>query len=394
MRALLWLLTLCALAAGVALAAQYNDGYLLLVLPPYRAEISLNLALLLLLAVFVVVYGLLRGIALTASLPRRVREFRARKQREKADAALFECVRLLLEGRYAQVLKLAGEAHAAHRHPGLIALIAARAAQRLGEPAKQNDWLARARQGEANLKPASYLLEAEMHLAANDGPAALTALAQAQEGAGRHFAELLLALRAHRLCGDHDEVLRLSRLLEKHAALPADEAARVRQAAHLGRLAELSAPSALADARAALRARVDSIPDGEFDAPVAAAAARALAACGETNAARRCLEAQLARAWDGELVRLYGELPGDPAPRIACAEAWLATHGEDADLLLALGRMCLAARLWGPAQGYLEAALTRADTRVVRLALAQLCEATGQPDAALPHYRAAAERPS
>ena len=94
MRALLWLLTLCALAAGVALAAQYNDGYLLLVLPPYRAEISLNLALLLLLAVFVVVYGLLRGIALTASLPRRVREFRARKQREKADAALFECVRL------------------------------------------------------------------------------------------------------------------------------------------------------------------------------------------------------------------------------------------------------------------------------------------------------------
>ncbi len=122
MRALLWLLTLCALAAGVALAAQYNDGYLLLVLPPYRAEISLNLALLLLLAVFVVVYGLLRGIALTASLPRRVREFRARKQREKADAALFECVRLLLEGRYAQVLKLAGEAHAAHRHPGLIAL--------------------------------------------------------------------------------------------------------------------------------------------------------------------------------------------------------------------------------------------------------------------------------
>lgn len=143
-----------------------------------------------------------------------------------------------------------------------------------------------------------------------------------------------------------------------------------------------------------MRARVDSIPDGEFDAPVAAAAARALAACGETNAARRCLEAQLARAWDGELVRLYGELPGDPAPRIASAEAWLAMHGEDADLLLALGRMCLAARLWGPAQGYLEAALTRADTRVVRLALAQLCEATGQPDAALPHYRAAAERPS
>ena len=389
MRALLWLLTLCALAAGVALAAKFNDGYLLLVLPPYRAEISLNLALLLLLAVIVVVYGLLRGIALTASLPRRVREFRARKQREKADAALFECVRLLLEGRFAQVLKLAVEAHAAHRHPGLIALIAARAAQRLGEPEKQNEWLARARQGEANLKPASYMLEAEMHLAADDGKAALVALAHAHEGAGRHFAELLLALRAHRLCGDHDEVLRLSRLLEKHAALPVAEAARVRRAAYLGRL---EAQSAQVDAGAALRALVETIPEHEFDAAIAAAATRALAAHGETDAARRCLEGQLARAWEGELVTLYGELPGDPAARIARAEAWLTGRGEDADLLLALGRMCLAARLWGPAQGYLEAALARADTPAVRLALARLCEAIGQPDAALPHYRAAAER--
>ena len=44
MRGLLWLLTLFALAVGIALAARFNDGYLLLVLPPYRAEISLNLA--------------------------------------------------------------------------------------------------------------------------------------------------------------------------------------------------------------------------------------------------------------------------------------------------------------------------------------------------------------
>ena len=84
MRALLWLLTLCALAAGLALAAHFNDGFLLLVLPPYRAEISLNLALLVLLAAFLILYGLLRGIAMTASLPRRVREFRARKRSEKA----------------------------------------------------------------------------------------------------------------------------------------------------------------------------------------------------------------------------------------------------------------------------------------------------------------------
>jgi HemY protein len=46
MRALFWLLTLAALAVGLALAARYNEGYVLLVLPPWRAEVSLNLFLL------------------------------------------------------------------------------------------------------------------------------------------------------------------------------------------------------------------------------------------------------------------------------------------------------------------------------------------------------------
>ena len=386
MRSLLWLLTLCALAAGLALAAHFNDGYLLLVLPPYRAEISLNLALLVLLATFLVLYGLLRGIALTASLPRRVREFRARRQREKADAALFECVRLLLEGRFAQVLKLAGEAHAAHRHPGLIALIAARAAQRLGESGKQADWLARARQGESHLLPASYMLEAEMHLADRNGQAALAALERVHAGAGRHFAEMLLALRAHRLLGDHAEVLRLARLLEKHAALTPGEATHYRHEAHLARIAAASGDLG------ALREVVADIPAGELDPEVAAQAARALAAQGDGETARALLERQLESAWHAPLVALYGELPGDPAPRIACAEGWLAAHRDDADLLLALGRLCLSAGLWGAAQSYLDAALARADTRAVRLALARLCEACGRDAEALPHYRAAAER--
>ena len=81
MKGLLWLLTLFALAAGLALAAHVNDGYILLVLPPYRAEISLNLAIVLLLAGFAVAYALLRGVALTLALPTRVRAFRERRRR-------------------------------------------------------------------------------------------------------------------------------------------------------------------------------------------------------------------------------------------------------------------------------------------------------------------------
>ena len=50
MRLLLWLLLLAALATGLAVAARYNDGYALLVMPPWRIELSLNLLLFVLLA--------------------------------------------------------------------------------------------------------------------------------------------------------------------------------------------------------------------------------------------------------------------------------------------------------------------------------------------------------
>ena len=43
MRGLLWLIGLFALAAGLAVAGRYNEGYALLVWPPYRIQISLNL---------------------------------------------------------------------------------------------------------------------------------------------------------------------------------------------------------------------------------------------------------------------------------------------------------------------------------------------------------------
>ena len=55
MKFLLWLLVLFAVAVAVTLAA-HNNGYVLLVYPPYRIELSLTLFVGVLVAVFVVGY--------------------------------------------------------------------------------------------------------------------------------------------------------------------------------------------------------------------------------------------------------------------------------------------------------------------------------------------------
>ena len=387
MRGLLWVLTLFALAVGIALAAHFNDGYLLLVLPPYRAEISLNLALLLLLGGFVTLYAVLRAAALTLSLPRRVREFRERRRREKMAESFCDIARLVFEGRYSQALKKAGEAHAAGQSPALAALLAARSAQRLHEPDKQQAWLDLAAQDDPRMQAACLMLEAEMHLEMQRFDAAVGALQRLQQRAGRHIAALRLELRAQQGCGNWDEVLRIARLLETRHALPPALAQEIKLKAHQENIRQRRS-----DLRQ-LQVYQRSMPPREVCARLAHSYAEALIEVGANDQALSLIEAQLEREWDWSLIDLYGlSAGGDLAARIARADRWLAQHRDDPRLLLALGRMCRAQRLWGQAQTCLDAALSIADSRELRLELARLFEQTGQAGEAMVHYRAAAER--
>ena len=387
MRGLLWLLTLFALAVGVSLAARFNDGYVLLVVPPYRAEISLNLAMLLVVGGFVTLYGVLRTISLTLSLPNRVREFRERRRRDKAAGTFQDAMRLLFEGRYSQALKKAGEAHAAGQSPGLAALVAARAAQRLREPYKQEAWLDRASSDDPQMQSARLMLEAEMYLDARRFDDAVAALQRLQKIAGRHIAALRLELRAQQGCGHWDEVLRIARLLEKRDGLLSELAQEVKLKAHQENVRQRRTD--LAQLLAYLR----QVPAKESSPRLARAFTEALINLGAQDEAQRIIETQLDADWDSSLISLYGRATGgNLTSRIARADKWLLQHSDDPQLLLALGRLCLAQRLWGKAQAYLEASLSLADQREVRLELAHLFEQTERSDDAMRHYRAAVEQ--
>ena len=386
MRGLLWLLALAATAVGISLAARYNDGYLLLIVPPYRIEIALSLAILLFFTSFALLYLLLRTIGLTLSLPGRIGDYRVRRRREKAAASLHEAIRLLFEGRFTQALKKAGEAHAAGHSPGVAALLAARAAHGLREPEKEQEWLGRV--NDARLDPARLMLEAEMAIDHEHYAEAVSLLHALQNISGRHIAALRLELRAQQGCGNWPEVLRLARLLEKREALAPELAQEIKTQAHQ----ETIRRQQQAD-EGQLLAYLRAIPAKERSLRLTHTACEALLEHGVYDDAQRMIEKQLEGQWDSELVQLYGQVRGsDLTSCIARAEKWLPQHPDDAQLLLALGRLCLHQRLWGKAQIYLEASLSLVDQRAVRLELARLFEQTERWDDAMPHYRAAAEQ--
>lgn len=385
MKWLFWLLVLFALAAAVALGMHVNDGYVLVVVPPWRIELSLNLLLAGAVLLFIVAYLAMRTLSTLFSLPARVAAYRERQQRERGQQIFFDAFRLLFEGRFGQAMKRAAESHAAGIAPGLSALIAARAAQRMRRVDDQQAWLDRASAADKQAAAARLMLEAEMHLENRDFEAATIALERLQKAAGRHLAALRLELRARQGAGQWPQVLRLVRQLEKRGALSPEVTAELRYRAHQEGLAACRGDTK------ALLGYLRDLPEREASARLVALAARYLLDLNAGEEAARVIETQLEREWDPTLVGLYGRcFDGRAAAHIAEAEKWLQRHPDDPELLLALGRLCQHHRLWGKAQSYLEASISLRDSRAARLALARLFDALGRQDDADRCYRAAA----
>ena len=388
MRALFWLLVLAALAVGLALAARYNDGYVLLVLPPWRAEVSLNLFLVAATAGFLVIYLLARAVSHTLALPHAVAEFRRRRQQEKAALALRDAWRLLQEGRYGHALRCAEKGLPDHVAPGMLALAGWRAAHALRDAVRAAEWAARVRSHDAaGMYAARLMTEAEFALEERRFEDARDALQQLATREGRHIAALRLSMRAEQGLGNWREVARLVRQLEKHRALTPEQAAPIRSRA------VREALRALREDPAGLMRYWRELDDGDrAEALLALETASALAAAGDWREAQRVIEDALEERWDAALALAYGECgqAGDVLGRIAQAERWLARMPHDGALLLTLGRLCRHQQLWGKARSYLEAALAIAPSRAAHVELAQLLDQLEESALAVRHYRAAA----
>lgn len=98
MRAAFWLLALAALAVAVTLAARLDQGYVIVVYPPWRMELSFMLALFLLAALIGLAYLLLLLANTALRLPDDLRAWRARTRQAAAEQALLEAVRAHLDG--------------------------------------------------------------------------------------------------------------------------------------------------------------------------------------------------------------------------------------------------------------------------------------------------------
>ena len=386
MRAITWLLGLFALAVGITLAARYNEAYTLIVWPPYRIQISMNLLVVLLALAFVLVYWLMRITVRAAELPGEVQRWRKQRRREQANAALLDGERFYREGRYGQAFRSASLAYAGLERPGVAALLAARAAHAMRDGERRDTWLAHAAAHDREIRMARLMTEAELAVADrryDDAAASLDAL---RAHGHRHLAVLRLALQVEQGRGRWAEVARLARNLLKHQALSAEQAAPLLRRAQLEQLRDAEGDLT------ALERVWQTIPEAERnETGFLLRAVPYLIGAGDQKLAVAAIEACMKKDWEPELANLYGRCPSaDLRAQLAVAEAWLKQHPEESGLLLALGRLCVRAQLWGKAQSYFEASLSQQATRAAHLELARLAEQLERSEEAARHYREAA----
>jgi HemY protein len=437
MRVALWLVGLFAAAVALALFAVGNHGTVTFFWPPYRVDLSLNLALLLLLAGFVLLYLLLRGIAAALELPRQARRWRALQRERAAHALLLESLTQLSAGRYLRARKAAQASlaraaalaaddalvHAALLPP-LAHLLAAEGAHALQDQPTRDAHLAAALQTgaqaglPAELREGITLRAAHWSLHDRDPQAALARLAELSGGAARRTAALRVKLMAAQKAGHQAEALETARLLAKHRAFsPAAAASLIRGLAG-DLIASTHDPQQLQQTWQALGADERAMPELALRA-----AQRLIALGGEGRQARLWLRPLLAALLDrpealeaeqrARLIRVI-ERSFEGAPEQAVDPEWLArveaaqtAHPGDAILQYLVGMSCRRRELWGKAKALLMQAVRGLDELIVAngaldpetialrrsawRALAILAEHDGDADAAIASWRQAGQ---
>ncbi len=389
MRTLISIVILFALAIGLAVAARFNPGNVVLFYPPYRIDMSLNFFILLLALLYFVLQLVFGAIRTTRRMPARVAEYRRDKRERDGNKALREALKALFEGRFGHAEKAAERASKVPENAGVAALIGARAAHRIGQPERRDTWLARI-EGDPAMRTARLMTSIDLAVDEHESEAALEAVRELGTEGTRHIHALRLALKANQQERNWAEVLRLVRVLDKRNALHPAAARRLRELAYDDLLASQRDPESL-------RLFWDAVPTADrLRSPIALQAANAFCDCGLQDQARNVIEKALEAEWDDRLVRAYARCAAAEGTQalllqIERCEKWLQSRPNEPELELTLGALCLRQNLWGKAQRHLEAALAGAtDSQTVRAAhlkLAQMHEALSQPEEAASHYR-------
>jgi len=264
------------------------------------------------------------------------------------------------------VLNYIGAAHAAHSQ---------------GRYEARDDYLTKAREVDPQHVLEIDLTHALLQYRAGEHKDAQETLKPLLEKKPRNAKILGLAAKNCEALRDWRGLMDVLPAARRNKALPEEELERLQRLAAVNQLSQVD-PARLDNEWKKLPKSEQSDPD-----LLAAYATRQIQA-GNMDETEKMLRKALNREWQPALVRLYGRvMSSDLSAQLKTAEQWASRHPDDADLMLALARICLNHELWGKARSYLEACIGAGGPAEAYHELGRLLEQLEDPDKALAYYR-------
>ncbi len=423
MRSIFWFLWLAALAVGLALLVGDNTATVTVFWHPWRLDISLTLALFVLVAGFVLLYLALRGLSILRSLPQQAHRWRAAQQERAVYVSLLDAVVFQLAGRFVRAQSAAQHAThlLEHMEPDVMGrqaqwrvlaqLLLAESARSLGHAERQEAAI-QAAVGETSAD-ASAALEGTLLRALSwaiddrDPDTAHHWLKQLPQGASRRIRAVRLRLRLAQLEQDAPSAVDTIRLLTKYKAVTPSTAETLLRGLLKQALAQATDVAQLSQAWKSMDAREKVDPGLALHALERLQALQAPAHEAMTHGSdgHRLVDELAQVMWKsfGELTQSrrvravrclsfhLSERASDWLPRI---EALQQSRPADPELQCLAGQAFMACQLWGRAHWMLsQAARSLTDAGLKRQAwrsLGLLAEQRGETQEAADAWRQAA----
>ncbi|WP_417531560.1 heme biosynthesis HemY N-terminal domain-containing protein [Marinobacter lipolyticus] len=385
----LLLIILVALLIGTALSMglEYDLGYIRISLGHYLIETNFWVGLALLVAVVVL-------SVLTINLIRRFRQgtgmmagWLARGNQRRARRRTTHGLLALAEGNWPRARKLLTSSANHADTPLINYLAAAQAAFESGDHEAVDELLRAAFESTPGSDMAVGITQAQLQLAGNRLEQALATLIRLRKQAPNHPFVLKLLKNTYLRLEDWRELAKLLPEMRKRNLLAADEVETLERTVWqnlLQRAAEDCRRQTGADSASLepLTRLWDELPGVlRRDEHTIREYARLLADLGDEAQSETLLRKVLRNQWSDELINLYGRVKGKkPDEQLLIAEQWLKDRPNNAELLLALGRLSLRNELWGKAREYFETSLHLRRSRETLAELSRLNAHMGEED--------------
>ncbi len=379
------LLVLVILVLGAVLVVREDPGFVMLRYRDYTVETTLAFALGIVFVAMIGFYIAVRVLRGLWRLPRSLRKGARNRRFNRARHHLNQGLIDLAEGRFEQAENHLMRSVAHSESPLVHYLAAARAAQLQGKHDARDNYLKAAHEANPDAELAIGVTQAELQLAHQQTEQALATLTHLRSIAPKHDYVLMLLARAYLELEDWRALVEILPDLRRKKLMKPTRLAEMELAGYRGSLALAATsqqsfeqawsklPKSLQTDATMIRSYLDQMAKHRWYS----ASAEQLVV--------RSLEAR----WDDALIEVYGRFEAkDAGAQLERAEKWLDDFGHNEHLLLALGRIAARAKLWGKAQGYLEASIGARPTPAACLALAELFDRQlQQPDQASKYYR-------